>query len=175
MEKVSNKSVSDKVVGNIRLVRIQLLVRSMRRLHHLLRLSLQDFQKLLQKLVPKITGYDYWLFYWKCLFETNWFVLQILMERLCLLIFLLPLLNCFLSLFFFALCSCHQNFSTANNFWIFWQTLFNKSACVFCSWDETFSQKGDFSSWASAPNLRPRCRPIPLRNGISTCLERTIL
>ena len=30
-------------------------------------------------------------------------------------------------------------------------------------------------SCASTPNPHPRCRPIPLQNGISTCLEATIL
>ena len=55
----------------------------------------------------------------------------------------------------------------------------NKSAPTHSAAGTIFLRKNGIAvlptSCASAPNPRPRCRPTPLKNGISTSLEATVL
>ena len=75
--------------------------------------------------------------------------------------------------------SCLENFSNTNNFCNFWRINFQQvNTYAFCSWDNIFSKNGIAvlpKTCASTPTPRSRCRPIPPHNGISTCLEATIL
>ena len=95
-------------------------------------------------------------------------------------LFLLPLPNYFLSvclptffaavLIFFLPLTTSAVTGTANS---------NKSAPKHFAAGTIYLRKNGIEilpiTCASAPNLRPRCRPTPLQNGISTCLEATIL
>ena len=64
------------------------------------------------------------------------------------------------------LCSCLEILSTTNNLCNFWKSKFQQvSTDAFCSWDDIFTQNGIAvlpMTYASAPNPRPRCRPLPL-------------
>ena len=64
------------------------------------------------------------------------------------------------------LCSCLEIFSTITNICNFWYRKIQQvNTYAFCSWDDIFTQKRiavlPLIS-ASAPNLQPGCRPIPL-------------
>ena len=79
----------------------------------------------------------------KCLFATDWFVLQIFIEWLCLHPF-----SCYhypngISEFVsHTLCSCLDIFSTTNNIWKIWYSKFQQvSTRAFHSWDDTYTHE----------------------------------
>ena len=95
-------------------------------------------------------------------------------------LFLLPLPNCFLKVclptLFAAVLEFNLSLTTSASSSA---AIFNKSATTgFAAGTICLRTNGVAilpRIYASAPNPRPRCRPKPLWNGISTCLEATTL
>ena len=116
-----------------------------------------------KRLVPKITRHDYW----------EIFVKVSLLDRLI----------CFAD---FVGMSLHAVFPPATTAQLFFPSSgnsgaanSNKSAPRCFAAGTIFSRTNGIAAFpincASAPNPRPRCLPTPLQNGISTCLEATVL
>ena len=115
----------------------------------------------------------------KILCVTDWFVLKILLKRLC-----LHSLSCYhypitFSEFVFSH-SLHLSwvlYFTTNNICNSWHKYSNKSAPNRFAAGTIYLRKNRIEvlpkTWTSAPKSRPRCRPVPLKNEICTCLEAT--
>ena len=91
--------------------------------------------------------------------------------------FLLPLPNCFLRVCLPTLCCCLELLFTTNSLCNFWCSKIQQST-RFTAGARNLRRNGIAGltiTCASAPNPRPRCRPTPLWNGISICLEATNL
>ena len=60
-----------------------------------------------------------------------------------------------------------------------WHNKFHElSNHAFCSWDDIFKHRWNSTSannMCKCTSSRPRCRPILLQNGITTCLKTIIL
>ena len=69
------------------------------------------------------------------------------------------------------LCSCLEIFSTTNNHCNFWHSKFQQvSTYAFCSWDDIFTQKWNCSS----PNNLCRCTESPSTLSTNTSIERNL-
>ena len=94
-------------------------------------------------------------------------------------LFLLPLPNCFLGVCVPTLFAAVLNFFLPlKSSGISGTAISNKSAPRFAAGTIYLRKNGNTFlpiTYASAPNPRSRCRPTPLYNGISTCLEATNL
>ena len=95
-------------------------------------------------------------------------------------LFLLPLPNCFLILCLPTLLAAVLKFLLPlKTSAISGAATSNKSAPTRFAAATIYLRKNRIVSLpitcASAPKPHPRCRPIPLQNGISICLEATIL
>ena len=132
-----------------------------------------------KKLLPKITRHDEWEMFAKmslcdrliCFAD---FVGMILLA----LPLLLPLPNCFLSVCFPTLFAADSiYFLTLTTSAISGSANSKKSAPTRFAAGTIYLRKNGIAvlpiPCASGPNPRPRCRPISLLNGISTCLEAT--
>ena len=96
---------------------------------------------------------------WKCLFATDWFVLELLFERFYCSPF--PAINTqlfFQSLSSHTVCSCLEIISTTNNFCNLWRSKVQQvSVDEFCRWVNMISQKLNFSP----PNTLLECTEFP--------------
>ena len=76
-------------------------------------------------------------------------------------------------------CSCLEFLSTTVNGRNLWRSKIQQVSTYAFSAGTIYLPKNGIAVFpkifASAPNARPHCRPLPLQNGNSTCLEATIL
>ena len=143
-------------------------------------LSLQDFQKLPQKLGTE--NYTTWLMRIGCIIvsprPTDLFCRFCWNDSAC-----SPFPATTLQLFSqnqfsHTLCSCLEIISTTNNFCNFWRSRFQQvSTYAFCSWDDMFTQ-----NWKNgSPNNLCKCTEYPSTlstdtfNGIFTWLQASML
>ena len=95
-------------------------------------------------------------------------------------LFLLPLPNCFLKVCLPTIfADLLKFFLPLTTFAISGTAKSNKSAPTSFAAGKIDLRKTGFAflplTCANAPNSRPRCRPTPLWNGTSSCLEATVL
>ena len=135
-----------------------------------------------KSLVPKVTRHDYWKMFVKTSRRDRLACSADFVGRGMTLVSFFPANTTQLfsqSLPSHTLCSCLEIFPATNSICKFWRSKFQQlSTYAFCSWDNIFIQKwkcGSPNNLCRCIDLRPRCRPIPLLNGLSTSLEGTIL
>ena len=153
----------------------------------ILGLSLQDFQKLPKKIVPKISWHDLWerfekmsllhqLIYFADFIRKTLLAWRTIMAPV---LFLLPLPNCFfrvcLPTLFAAVLKLFLPLTTSA---FFAAANSNMSAPTILQLGRYIYAKMNCCSpnnLCECTESPSTCRPIPLKNGISTCLEAAIL
>ena len=119
-----------------------------------------------QSLVPKTARLDWWELF---LFATNWFVLQIMLEWVCLQFFPATITQLFTQSFSsYTLRSYLEIFSSTNKLCNFWRSQFQQvSTHALCSWGVIIPQKWNCGS---AKNLC-KCTESPSTLSTNTSTE----